>query len=68
MNTATLITRIFTAGADLVVAAIDFLSSASDRESEDRPLANGSELLGEHNFRTGKLDAGSDSDGWYEND
>jgi len=68
MNTATRITNILKASAALFATAVGILFGAEDEESEGRPLANGSDLFGEHNFRTGKLDAGADPDGWYEED
>lgn len=68
MNTATRIANIYKASAALLVTAVGILFSADDDESEDRPLANGSDRFGEHNFRTGSMDSGSDPDGWYEED
>ena len=68
MNTATRIAKILKASAALFVTAVGFLFSADDDEDEDQPLANGSGLFGEHSFRTGKMDSGSDPDGWYEED
>ena len=34
---------------------------------EDRPLYD-ADLIGEYNHRTGRLDAGNDPYGWYEED
>ena len=34
----------------------------------ERPLADGSGLIGDHNFRTGQADSGNDPVGWYEDD
>ena len=52
-----------------------FLRCVSDgvaTESESSPLeprlSDGCELMGEYNFRTSKLDRGSDPIGWYEED
>ena len=33
-----------------------------------QPLADGSGLIGDHNFRTGRADSGNDPVGWYEDD
>lgn len=32
----------------------------------ERPLADGSEMMGDYNFRTSKIDCGTDPFGWYE--
>lgn len=56
------------ASATFLVTAVGILFSADDDESEDRPLGDGSDRFGEHNFRTGRLDSGADPDGWYEED
>lgn len=68
MNTATRIASILKASTALLVTAIGILFGVEDDESEDRPLADGSDLFGEHNFRTGSMDSGADPDGWYEED
>ena len=68
MNTATSIANILKASAALLVTAVGFLFSVEDDEREDRPLADGSDLFGEKNFRTGNMDSGADPDGWYEED
>ncbi len=65
MNIATSVLSLLKASATLFVG---FLFGAEDNEGEDRPLANGSDLFGDHNFRTGNMDAGADPDGWYEED
>jgi len=44
------------------------LISAAKPETGDRPQGDGSDLLGEYNFRTGKSDSGADPNGWYEDD
>lgn len=44
------------------------LASTDEPETSDRPQGDGSDLFGEHNFRTGKTDSGADPDGWYEDD
>ena len=45
-------------------------SVGSETESPplERRLSDGSELMGEYNFRTSKMDCGSDPIGWYEDD
>ena len=35
--------------------------------SDERPLQD-TDLMGEYNHRTGRLDAGTDPNGWYEED
>ena len=52
----------------LLLTAVGILFSGDDDESEDRPLGEGSDRFGEHNFRTGHMDSGADPDGWYEED
>ncbi len=49
-------------------AIVGVLVSADDSETSDRPQGDGSNLFGEHNFRTGRADSGTDPDGWYEDD
>jgi len=68
MNTITRITHMLKASAALFVTAVGILFIADDDESEDRPLGDGSDRFGEHNFRTGRMDSGADPDGWYEED
>ena len=34
----------------------------------ERPLSDGAEFSGDYNFRTGKMDCGTDPSGWYEDD
>lgn len=45
----------------------DFVTGA-ESYSLERRLSDGSELMGEYNFRTSKMDSGSDPIGWYEDD
>ena len=68
MNTATRIANILRASAALLATTVGILLSADEDESEDRPLGDGSDRFGEHNFRTGRMDSGADPDGWYEED
>lgn len=68
MNTITRVVNAFKATAALFITAVSILFSADDDECEERPLGDGSERFGEHNFRTGSMDSGTDPDGWYEED
>ena len=68
MNIATSVFSLFKASATLFLTFVSFLFGAEDKDGEDHPMANGSDLFGDHNFRTGNLDAGSDPNGWYEED
>lgn len=68
MKITTSVLSLFKACAAFLITAVGILFSANDDESEDRPLGNGSDRFGEHNFRTGNMDSGSDPDGWYEED
>ena len=68
MNIATSFLNLLKASATLFVTFVEFLFGAEDNEGEGRPLANGSGLFGDHNFRTRNMDAGADPDGWYEED
>ena len=40
----------------------------SDSSHNDRPQLDGSDLMGDYNFRTGRMDCGVDAYGWYEDD
>lgn len=40
----------------------------SDASPDDRPQLDGSDLMGDYNFRTGRMDCGVDPYGWYEDD
>tara|TARA_E500000305_G_scaffold61313_1_gene48944 strand:- start:436 stop:633 length:198 start_codon:yes stop_codon:yes gene_type:complete len=42
--------------------------AASDELQEDERRLHDSDLVGEYNYRTGRLDAGTDPFGWYERD
>jgi hypothetical protein len=68
MNIATSFLNLLKTSATLFVTFVGFLFGADDNEVEDRPLENGSDFFGDHNFRTGSMDSGSDPDGWYEED
>lgn len=56
------------AGGVFLATFAGMLASADEPETSDRPQGDGSDLFGEHNFRTGKADSGADPDGWYEDD
>lgn len=56
------------AGGAFLATVLGMLASTDKSEAKDRPLSQGSDLIGEHNFRTGRLDSGTDPDGWYEED
>jgi len=68
MKTTTRLFNLLKASGALFVTVVGAFFCTDDDETEDRPLANGSDLFGEHNFRTGKMDSGGDPDGWYEED
>ncbi len=40
----------------------------TEPSSSERPLSDGSEMIGDYNFRTSKMDCGTDPSGWYEDD
>jgi hypothetical protein len=58
--------------AGVLGAMVGLLAAAAGRNGEepeeDRPLTEGSWVMGEYNLRTDRLDAGTDPDGWYEDD
>lgn len=56
------------AGGVFLATFAGVLASADEPETNDRPQGDGSDLFGEHNFRTGQADSGTDPDGWYEDD
>lgn len=45
----------------------DLITAASEGANGDRQLQD-SDLIGEYNHRTGRLDAGNDPYGWYDED
>ena len=49
---------VMVAGAVVLSFVRDLLASATKPETSDRPLGDGSDLFGEHNFRTGRPDVG----------
>ncbi len=46
----------------------DSVATETELSSLERPLTDGSDLIGDHNFRTGRADCGNDPIGWYEDD
>lgn len=68
MNIASTFIHLLKAIIAFFVTAVGILFSANDDDVEERTLSEGSDLFGEQNFRTGRLDAGADPDGWYEED
>ncbi len=46
----------------------DSLVTGTESSSLERPLGDGAEMTGDYNFRTGKMDCGTDPSGWYEDD
>lgn len=56
------------AGGVFLGMIVSMLASADDTETSDRPQGDGSDLFGDYNFRTGRFDAGTDPNGWYEED
>jgi len=47
---------------------VGLLVSSTEPETSDRPQGDGSDRFGDYNFRTGRFDAGTDPNGWYEED
>ena len=47
---------------------MDTLVTGSESPASERPLSDGAEFSGDYNFRTGKMDCGTDPSGWYEDD
>ena len=68
MKRSTRIFAVLKGSIALFLTAVGILFSSDDEESDDRPLGEGSGRFGEHNFRSGRMDSGTDPDGWYEDD
>ena len=68
MKSSTRIFAVLKGSIALFLTAVGILFSADDDEGDDRPLGEGSDRFGEHNFRSGRMDSGTDPDGWYEED
>ena len=63
--------RIFSfmkASSALLGTVLGILFIFDDEDTDDKAQGDGSNLFGEHNFRTGQADSGTDPDGWYEED
>jgi hypothetical protein len=56
------------AGGVFLGMIVGVLASSDDPETSDRPQGDGSDLFGDYNFRTERFDAGTDPNGWYEED
>ncbi len=61
---------VFVVGLAIALIGVlrELFASTDNLETSDRPQGDGSDLFGEHNFRTGKADSGTDPYGWYEDD
>jgi len=56
-------------GLQLIICAARLLAVSTQTSASDHDRrSQDSELFGEYNFRTGRLDSGSDQNGWYEED
>lgn len=49
-------------------SVVDGLVTGTYSSSLEHRLSDGSELMGEYNFRTSRMDSKSDPIGWYEDD
>ena len=68
MNIIKIILSFIKAGGVFLGMIVGVLASTDKPETSDQPQGDGSDLFGEHNFRTGRTDSGTDPDGWYEDD
>ena len=59
---------IFNAFGEILKRVANGVATEIESSPLERRLSDGCELMGEYNFRTGKLDRGSDPIGWYEDD
>jgi hypothetical protein len=50
-----------------LLATFRDLFTAAEPERQDRPIQD-ADLIGDYNHRTGRLDAGNDPYGWYDED
>ena len=66
MTTGSRLWKLACAVAAFVGHLIGMLASAG--EPSKRAQHEGTDLIGEYNFRTNKIDAGTDPYGWYEED
>lgn len=51
-----------------IAQLIGLFGSTCEQSLDDRPQIDGSEFVGDHNFRTDRMDCGTDAYGWYEDD
>ena len=68
MNLIKLILSFIKAGGVFLGMIVGVLTSTDNPKTSDRPQGDGSDLFGDYNFRTGRFDAGTDPNGWYEED
>ena len=70
MNEAlTKIGRIAVAAGAVVLSFVqDMLASSQDEGDSNGRQLHDADLVGEYNHRTGRLDAGNDPYGWYDED
>lgn len=68
MNAIKWILSFIKAGVTFLAAIVGVLASTDEPETSDRPQGDGSDMFGDYNFRTGRFDAGTDPNGWYEED
>ena len=47
---------------------VEALTSEAGQEEDDDRQVWDADVIGEYNFRTNRLDAGTDPNGWYEED
>lgn len=48
-----------------IAQVVDFLALSCEQSLADTPQMDGSRLLGDYNFRTSRMDCGTDAYGWY---
>lgn len=68
MNAIKWILSFIKSGVTLLASIMGVLASTDEPETSDRPQGDGSDMFGDYNFRTGRFDAGTDPNGWYEED
>ena len=60
--------KVVAVGAVFVDLVRDLFVFSHDAGEPNGRQLHDSDLIGEYNHRTGRLDAGNDPDGWYEDD
>jgi len=68
MNVIRKIFSILSIGITVLWKIIGFFAAATEPGASRRSHTESSDLIGNYNFRTGKMDAGTDPNGWYEDD